>query len=392
MSSNVPISSYRHTLAIRPPEENNILHTLPSEIIQNILRRLDIQTLLKLRPVCSYFRDTIEDLTFFGGVVDQQISPDFPRPKEWIRLVRAFVGGTCEFHSRTNLACYAIPTTAYFFPQVAFGKNNNIVSATPEGITVWNLESGKYKVKDKGEYQIGDCVAFSPNGDKIAFSSRQNHVMLWDLENGQCTTLSRHTKMISSIAFSPNGESIASGSYDTTIKIWQNNKQDVLKGHTSTVFDVVFSKNYLVSGSSKAVMVWDLTSKRCISLLVGHKAGISSVTISPNEETIIYASFDRTIRRWDFKAKKSAVLVTSRQPLTKLALSPNGKTIAYADDDGVRLLDIATKEMDVIYRHRDRSVVTSVAFSPDGKKLVSSAFDSTIMVYYHRDPIKVWFV
>ena len=101
-------------------------------------------------------------------------------------------------------------------------------------------------------------VAWSPDGKKIASSSYDKSIKIWDSQSGDCqSTLTGHSEMsvffssvsslfmlirvltshkyrVWSVAWSPDGKQIASGSCDTTIKIWDSQSgecQSTLTGH-----------------------------------------------------------------------------------------------------------------------------------------------------------------
>ena len=64
-------------------------------------------------------------------------------------------------------------------------------------------------------------VAFDRDGRRIATTSWDGTVKLWDADTGQeVLTLRGHTAGVNCLAFSPDGDWIASGSIDATARIW----------------------------------------------------------------------------------------------------------------------------------------------------------------------------
>ena len=89
------------------------------------------------------------------------------------------------------------------------------------------------------------CVAFSPDGLRIATASDDGTAKVWDAKSGrQLLTFDKHTSSVLSVAFSPQGERIVSGSADCTARIWETaTGREILKieGHSRFVQAVAFS-------------------------------------------------------------------------------------------------------------------------------------------------------
>jgi WD40 repeat protein len=65
------------------------------------------------------------------------------------------------------------------------------------------------------------CIAFSPDGHRIATASYDRTVKLWDTATGrEVFTLRGHTAGVIALAFSPGGHRIVSGGIDNSARVW----------------------------------------------------------------------------------------------------------------------------------------------------------------------------
>ena len=87
--------------------------------------------------------------------------------------------------------------------------------------------------------------SFSPDGARLASSSTDGTVILWDAKTGeQIQVLSGHTSTIVTVVFNPQGDRLASASVDGTAKVWDAVSGDVLltlDDHHARVTGVAYS-------------------------------------------------------------------------------------------------------------------------------------------------------
>ncbi len=213
------------------------------------------------------------------------------------------------------------------------------------------------KVSSLNYYGRVSSVAFSPDGKKLATAG--SYLKLWDAATGrELTMLKGSSGFFPSVAFSPDGQKLAAA-FSHVVKLWNlatGQELATLRGHAGGIMSVVFSPDgkRLASGSvDRTVKLWDVTSGQELSTLKGYTEQITSVAFSPDGKRLASGSNNNIVRLWD---------VATGQVLT--TLSNIGRP--------AKLVDVVTgQELDFKVL-RNEGQIFSVAFSPDGKRLLAS--------------------
>jgi WD40 repeat protein len=163
-----------------------------------------------------------------------------------------------------------------------------------------------------------------------------------------------------------------------------------LRGHNDIVRNAIYSPDgrFIFTASEDAtVKMWDANTKQEIRTFAGHRRGIHALAISSDGSLIATEAADSTGRIWKVSDRSFFELTDLSGPVAALAFSPNGRLVATEatsekEKAGAtpRLWDTSTRKIfHTLIGHTD--AVSAVAFSPDGKYLVTASWDRTARVW-----------
>jgi eukaryotic-like serine/threonine-protein kinase len=309
-------------------------------------------------------------------------------------------------------------------PEMAILKEHTTtvsgVAFSPDGRTVltgshdgtarlWDAQTRREKVVLKGHTNWVTSVCFRPDGQSVLTGSKDGTARLWDAQTGkEQASLKGHTAPVVSVCFSPDGKTALTGSEDKTARLWDaetGQEKAKLEGHAEDITSVAFSpdgKTMLTGSHDGTARLWDGETGKEKASLKRHTGPVMSVCFSPDGKRLLTGSLDSTARVWDAQTGKEKVAL--RGPtggIVSACFSPDGKLVLAASGhwtrDGAsgkyeknewwtsplltaRVWDVETG-LEVAALRGHVNLLTSVAFSPDGKTILTGSKDGTARLW-----------
>jgi WD40 repeat protein len=284
---------------------------------------------------------------------------------------------------------------------VAWSPDGTRVAAgsADQTVIVWDADTGRQLIALKGHLNQVDSVGFSPDGRRILTAGQDHTARIWDTQSGkELLKLEGHTGRVQSASFSPDGQQVVTASWDGTARIWDavtGNKLLTLDGHGDPVHDAAYSpdgRRVVTGGDDHVAKVWDTLTGNEFLRLTGHSNTVSCVAYSPDGQRIATGgdNFDPTARVWEAASGRQLhILAGHGGQIGAVRFSPDSRRIVTASSDQTaRVWDAATGNL-LFTLVGHTGPLNDVDFSPDGTRIVTGSSDRTARIWDARSDRQV---
>lgn len=216
-------------------------------------------------------------------------------------------------------------------------------------IQLFDLKNpGAVPIKLFGHKSKIGSMAFTPDNQNIVTVGEDSAIILRNLETKKYYTVAKIGSKIKAIAISPDGQFVAGGDENGKVYLWGTSggtqMYDLKIKNMKKILSLTYSydgKFLAIGDESGNIKVWDAIKNVPFANPSGHRARINDLKFDYQNKVLASASFDGSVRLWD---------------LEHLNESP------------------------IVLRDHN-SWVWSVAFSPDGSRIVTGCVDNLIRSY-----------
>lgn len=328
---------------------------------------------------------------------------DFSADRKWIAA--AGTNGTVQvWHADTGEELQTLHGHSMDVYCVAFNPESTMLATGSRDSTVrlWNFQTGALLVSLQPGIDVRS-LAFSPDGNRLAASTWSGIVKVWQVspdKQGIDREIAHHqlrSERVRALQFSPDSQTLAVACSDGSLRIWHpitGAELHHFRAHTGNADNVAFhpeGHSLVTVGSDCQVKCWNLTANLEPVAIEPHNAQVSAVAFSPDGKSLAVAGGEnhvhigagrKSLNIWDFKDNKITWKLDGHTGwLTSAAFSPTGKTVVSGSDDRTAIVwDVTTGKALYTLRGHE-AAVNGVAYSHDGQYVATASADHTVKIW-----------
>lgn len=252
------------------------------------------------------------------------------------------------------------------------------------------------------EYQLTEHpygVACSSSGSFMACGTASGSVLLIDTKSGLERELKGgHTGVAWSVAISNDEKFVVSGggTNDKKMCVWNVSDYQLLytnTDHTDIIWQMLVTpdNNTIISCSSdRTIRTWSIRTGKPLHTIIGHSNSVYSIALTPDGKQLLSASRDKTVKVWSLATGENLQTLTCHDgPVYAVTASADGQyAISGSADKTIKIWELATGECVQTISHHT-IWVRQLAMSPNGQHMVSADVGGNLCLWRCSDIIQV---
>ncbi|MEO6740018.1 MAG: TIR domain-containing protein [Chthoniobacteraceae bacterium] len=373
------------------------------------------------------------------GIESRQFNVPEKLPGSWLSDEKRLLTRTDGESVRLWDAASGQPVTPPMaHPQLSFADVSSdgarVLTGTGKGnIQLWDAATG---AKVGAPFEHGEVLfsaTFSSDGTRVITGASDKFARIWDAATGGPLGAIEHGEPLFFARYSPAGERIVTGAMDASVRLWdaatfRPSSEPIFPGSYGLGASISSDGARMIVAGSKGLTIWNVAAGRALAEPVIRQMMVASASMSADDSRVVTAGYDGNVRIWDaatgkavgtpmkhalkpgttafdpdaitavFNADATRVASTASDGTVRIwdaqsgtpvgtvvqleglakraAFSPDGRLAAAGDSRGnVRIFDAATGATIRDLPHGRPAEIYSVAFSADGKRLVTAGSD-----------------
>jgi WD40 repeat protein len=191
------------------------------------------------------------------------------------------------------------------------------------------------------------CCHFSSDGKLLASAGHDKKAVLWNMDTLKLkNSLEEHSLLITDVRFSPNSTRLATSSFDKTVRVWDAENPSyslrTFTGHQTSVMSLDFhpaNEDLLCScdGDSE-IRYWSVNQGICTRAF---KGGMTQTRFQPRQGRLLAAAAENVVSILDVESETCIhSLQRHTKPVHSVCWDATGDFVASVSEDSVRVWNL----------------------------------------------------
>nr|XP_046265032.1 telomerase protein component 1 [Scatophagus argus]XP_046265033.1 telomerase protein component 1 [Scatophagus argus] len=248
-----------------------------------------------------------------------------------------------------------------------FLRDGRLATTSFDGqIEIWDVENGCRTTLVAAHTNAITASDTTADRKHLATVSLDSMMKVWSSTKGHEVAALFSSSPLNCVTFDPDDHLLAAGCWNGNVIVWnwlQNKTQTTLSGHQRSVRSLSFSStSMLCSGSvSGEVRVWSVPTSTCVGCFQAHAGATEALTFLEDGSMLLSAGSDNMVQLWSGGLGRSVTALKSdeceKEPPLKKRKSVNSEPAAlcvavrgdYAavgyHGDGIRLFSLSSAQL-----------------------------------------------